>query len=94
MLKSFALAAGAATCALALSACQDQASQGGGARDYISAVGSSTVYPFTTLIAGRLGAGRRDSCGCFGTWSSRPLSWRDLVRNGILTALGVLTALG
>ena len=48
MLKSFALAAGAATCALALSACQDQASQGGGARDYISAVGSSTVYPFAT----------------------------------------------
>ncbi len=40
--------AGAATCALALSACQDQASSGGGARDYISAVGSSTVYPFAT----------------------------------------------
>ena len=52
------------------------------------------LVAFTTLIAGRLGAGRRDSCGCFGTWSSRPLSWRDLVRNGILTALGVLTALG
>ena len=52
------------------------------------------LVAFTTLIAGRLGAGRRDSCGCFGTWSARPLSWRDLVRNGILTALGVLTALG
>ena len=52
------------------------------------------LVAFTTLIAGRLVAGRRDSCGCFGTWSSRPLSWRDLVRNGILTALGVLTALG
>ncbi len=46
------------------------------------------------LIAGRLVAGRRDSCGCFGTWSSRPLSWRDLVRNVVLTALGVVTALG
>lgn len=42
--------AGAATCALALSACQDQASSGGGARDYISAVGSSTVYPFATAV--------------------------------------------
>ncbi|WP_137751783.1 substrate-binding domain-containing protein [Sphingopyxis sp. L1A2A] len=41
---------GAAVCALALSACQDQASSGGGARDYISAVGSSTVYPFATAV--------------------------------------------
>ena len=52
------------------------------------------LVAFTTLIAGRLVAGRRDSCGCFGTWSSRPLSWRDLVRNVVLTALGVVTALG
>ena len=52
------------------------------------------LVAFTTLIVGRLVAGRRDSCGCFGTWSSRPLSWRDLVRNGVLTALGVLAALG
>ena len=48
MAKKFALAASAATAALALSACQDQAASGGGARDYISAVGSSTVYPFAT----------------------------------------------
>jgi len=45
--------AGVATCALALSACQDQASSGGGARDYISAVGSSTVYPFATAVGER-----------------------------------------
>ena len=38
------------TAALALSACQDQASSGGAARDYISAVGSSTVYPFATAV--------------------------------------------
>ncbi|MDZ3831056.1 MAG: substrate-binding domain-containing protein [Sphingopyxis sp.] len=48
MVKKIALAAGAGLCALALSACQDQASSGGAARDYISAVGSSTVYPFAT----------------------------------------------
>lgn len=48
MAKTFALAIGVATAALALSACQDQAASGGGARDYISAVGSSTVYPFAT----------------------------------------------
>lgn len=48
MVKKFALTACVATAALALSACQDQAASGGGARDYISAVGSSTVYPFAT----------------------------------------------
>jgi phosphate transport system substrate-binding protein len=38
--------------ALALSACEDQANGGGaGSRDQIKAVGSSTVYPFTTLVA-------------------------------------------
>ena len=52
------------------------------------------LVAFTTLIAGRLLAGHRDSCGCFGTWSSRPLSWRDLARNGSLTVLGVIAALG
>ena len=35
-----------------VSACRDQANGGGaGARDQISAVGSSTVYPFTTIVA-------------------------------------------
>jgi phosphate transport system substrate-binding protein len=38
--------------ALCLAGCQDQANGGGGgARDQITAVGSSTVYPFTTLVA-------------------------------------------
>ncbi|MEG3174900.1 substrate-binding domain-containing protein [Sphingomonas sp. RB3P16] len=40
---------------LALSACHDQANGGGaGARDHITVVGSSTVFPFTTLIAEQL----------------------------------------
>lgn len=33
------------------SACRDQASGGAGARAQIKAVGSSTVYPFTTIVA-------------------------------------------
>jgi len=53
MLQKFALVAGAVTAVLALSACQDQASSGGAARDYISAVGSSTVYPFATTVGER-----------------------------------------
>lgn len=50
MLKKIALLA---TSMLALSACQDQASSGGAARDAIRAVGSSTVYPFATVVGER-----------------------------------------
>lgn len=35
----------------ALAACRDQASGGAGARAQIKVVGSSTVYPFTTMVA-------------------------------------------
>ncbi len=52
------------------------------------------LVAFTTLIVGRLLAGHRDACGCFGTWSNRPLSWRDVARNSALIALGVVAALG
>lgn len=46
---------GAALAALLLSACQDQANGGGaGSRDHITVVGSSTVFPFTTLVAEQL----------------------------------------
>ncbi len=49
MFKNIALIA---VSALALTACQDQANGGGaGSRDQIKAVGSSTVYPFTTIVA-------------------------------------------
>lgn len=53
MAKKFALIALAASSALALSACQDQASSAGASRDFISAVGSSTVYPFATTVGER-----------------------------------------
>jgi len=48
MIRSIALV-GAAS--LLLAACQDQAAMAGAGRDRISVVGSSTVYPFTTLVA-------------------------------------------
>lgn len=45
-------AIGALAMATTLVACQDQAGSGGaGARDQIRAVGSSTVYPFSTAVA-------------------------------------------
>ena len=41
--------------ALVVSGCHDQADGGGaGSRDYITVVGSSTVFPFTTLVAEQL----------------------------------------
>ena len=46
------VALAAATLALALAACEDQADGGGaGSRDQIKVVGSSTVFPFTTIVA-------------------------------------------
>jgi phosphate transport system substrate-binding protein len=53
MLKKFTLVA---VSVLALSACQDQATSGGATRDTIRAVGSSTVYPFATLVGERFAA--------------------------------------
>ncbi|MET4898123.1 substrate-binding domain-containing protein [Sphingomonadaceae bacterium jetA1] len=47
---------------LALAACHDQANGGGaGLREQITAVGSSTVYPFTTIIAERFVAADPDA---------------------------------
>ena len=40
-----------AVSALALSACGGSGGTGSGARDYVTAVGSSTVYPFATAVA-------------------------------------------
>ena len=49
-------------CLFALDGCHDQARGGGaGARAEIRAVGSSTVYPFTTLVAERFVAGDPDA---------------------------------
>ena len=48
LIKTLALAASAS---LALTACGDTGSGGGGTRDSIRAVGSSTVYPFAKLVA-------------------------------------------
>ncbi len=47
---------------LVLAGCRDQANGGGaGSRDQITAVGSSTVYPFTTIVAEQFVASNADA---------------------------------
>ena len=48
---------------------------------------------FSTLMVGRLLAGQREGCGCFGAWSTEDLSWSTLARNAILVAIGVVATL-
>ncbi|CAB4870954.1 unannotated protein [freshwater metagenome] len=45
---------------------------------------------FTGLLVVRLAQGQHPPCACFGSWSARPLSWRHLVRNAVLIAVGVV----
>ncbi|PEQ12763.1 phosphate ABC transporter substrate-binding protein [Novosphingobium sp. PC22D] len=51
----------AATSALALAACGGSGGGASGARDYIRAVGSSTVYPFATAVAEKFAQGGQKS---------------------------------
>jgi uncharacterized membrane protein YphA (DoxX/SURF4 family) len=51
------------------------------------------LVAFSTLVAGRLLAGQREGCGCFGAWSTGNLSWRTLARNAVLVAIGVVATL-
>ncbi|HJP16305.1 MAG TPA: DoxX family membrane protein [Acidimicrobiales bacterium] len=52
------------------------------------------LVAFTVLIFGRLTAGNTSGCGCFGAWSTRPLSYKDIVRNTIFIILGAVATLG
>ncbi len=51
------------------------------------------LLAFTGAIVRRLAAGERPPCACFGAWSSSPIGWRHLVRNGGLLVLAVVAAL-
>ncbi|MEJ7844148.1 MAG: MauE/DoxX family redox-associated membrane protein [Acidimicrobiales bacterium] len=54
-----------------------------------AAVALALLAFFTTFLAGRLRAGVRAPCGCFGAASSAELSGLDLVRNALLGALAL-----
>jgi len=44
---------------------------------------------FTTVLATRLRAGARASCGCFGTTGDQPISFVELVRNAVFASFAV-----
>ena len=49
---------------------------------------------FSALLALRLAQGQHPPCACFGSWSSKPLGWRHLARNGLLIAAAVVSFFG
>jgi uncharacterized membrane protein YphA (DoxX/SURF4 family) len=53
---------------------------------------AALLIVFTWLIARRLVAGEHPPCACFGAWSSSPIGWRHLARNGGLLVLAVVAA--
>jgi hypothetical protein len=55
------------------------------------AVALALLAGFTVLLVGTVRAGRDVGCGCFGTASRRPVSFVDVVRNGLLAVLAVAT---
>ncbi len=46
---------------------------------------------FTTFLIGRLRAGVRASCACFGSSRAQPISARDVIRNLLLMALAMVS---
>ena len=49
---------------------------------------------FSALIASLLARGRRPVCACFGSSSTKPISWMTLARNAVFIAANVVALLG
>ena len=62
------------------------------ARRQVAALAAALLVAFTVLLAVRLAQGRRPPCACFGAWSARPISWRDVVRNAGFLVLAAVVA--
>jgi uncharacterized membrane protein YphA (DoxX/SURF4 family) len=48
------------------------------------------LVAFSAFLVVRLRQGRRPPCACFGGWSSRPLGWGHVARNGALAVLAAV----
>jgi uncharacterized membrane protein YphA (DoxX/SURF4 family) len=62
------------------------------AEPWPAAIAVGLLVVFTAWIAIHLVRGEHPPCACFGSFSTAPLSWRDVARNGALIALGVVAA--
>ena len=63
------------------------------ARRVVALVAAALLVGFTTLLVLRLAQGRRPPCACFGAWTTKPISWRNVARNSILLGLAAVVAL-
>lgn len=61
-------------------------------RRWVASAAGLLLVAFTALLVVRLRQGRRPPCACFGTWSTTPLGWGHVLRNGGFIALAVIAA--
>ena len=61
-------------------------------RRVVALVAAALLVGFTILLVLRLAQGRRPPCACFGALTTKPIGWRNLVRNGVLLALAAFVA--
>ncbi len=57
-----------------------------------SAVAIAVLVAFTAMIAWQMRRPDRPPCACFGSWSTRPLSARDIARNALLIGVALVAA--
>ena len=62
------------------------------ARRVVALAAATLLVGFTTLLVLRLVQGRRPPCACFGAWTTKPIGWRNVVRNALLLALAAAVA--
>ena len=60
------------------------------ARRPVALVAAALLVGFTSLLVVRLVQGQRPPCACFGTWTTKPIGWRNVVRNLALLALAAV----
>ena len=60
------------------------------ARRPVALVAAALLVGFTTLLVVRLVQGQRPPCACFGAWTTKPIGWRNVVRNAVLLALAAV----
>jgi uncharacterized membrane protein YphA (DoxX/SURF4 family) len=63
------------------------------ARRPVAITAGAMLLASTALLVLRLSQGRRPPCACFGEWSTKPISWADVVRNAVFLAVAAIIAL-